>query len=335
MARLDAATQEESEAPELHKLRIRSGSAKMALTASLPETSNIGMPQPQQGASPNAHFLVGDTPAPAQLKSRWGNALGVSFAAHVVAFLLIVFVVMMPGVGGPKPAITDPNKYDLVWLVQPGPGGGGGGGGNKQIEPPRKAELPDKQKVTVPVTKPVTVEPLEKPKDPPPKLQELNIPAQATAAGVQRLPGVLSSMPSQPDTTSLGSGSGPGAGTGAGTGIGAGSGSGLGPGEGGGTGGGIYRLGSGISNPEPTYSPRPNYTADAMRAKVQGVVGLEAVVTANGTVGEVRITRSLDPHFGLDQEAIRTVKSWRFRPARKGGEPVAVWVDVELSFTLR
>ena len=72
-----------------------------------------------------------------------------------------------------------------------------------------------------------------------------------------------------------------------------------------------------------------------MRAKVQGVVGLEAVVTPTARLERLRITRSLDPHFGLDQEAIKTVKSWRFRPARKGGEPVAVWVDVELSFTLR
>jgi len=68
---------------------------------------------------------------------------------------------------------------------------------------------------------------------------------------------------------------------------------------------------------------------------VQGVVALEAVVKADGSVGQVRITRSLDPHFGLDEEAIRTVRSWRFRPAKKNGEPVDVWVDVELSFTLR
>ena len=307
----------------------------MAVTASIPERTNLGMAEPYQGASPNAHFLVGDTPAPTQLKSRWANALSVSFATHVVGFLILVFLMMMPGVAGPKLAVIDPNKYELTWIPQPGPGGGGGGGGNKQIEPPRQAQLPDKQKITVPVTKPPKVEPIEKPKEPPPKVQELNIPAQATASGVQRLPGVLSSMPSQPDTTSLGTGTGAGAGTGAGTGIGAGTGSGLGVGEGGGTGGGIYRLGSGISSPELTYGPRPSYTADAMRAKMQGVVGLEAVVTSSGTVGEVRITRSLDPHFGLDQEAIKTVKSWRFRPARKNGEPVSVWVDIELSFTLR
>ena len=80
------------------------------------------MPEPQQGASPNAHFLVGDTPAPAQLKSRWANALGVSFAAHVVAFLLIVFVVMMPGVGGPEPASHRSEQ------VRPGLAGAAGSG---------------------------------------------------------------------------------------------------------------------------------------------------------------------------------------------------------------
>jgi len=65
----------------------------------------------------------------------------------------------------------------------------------------------------------------------------------------------------------------------------------------------------------------------------QGLQEIENL--SDPTVGEVRITRSLDPHFGLDQEAIKTVKSWRFRPARKNGEPVSVWVDIELSFTLR
>jgi periplasmic protein TonB len=308
----------------------------MAATAAIPDPLKFGMPEKYEGASPNAHFLVGDTPAPALLKSRWGNGLSVSFITHALVFLAILFAAAwLPDVKSPIRAQNDPNKYDIIWLPQAGPGGGGGGGGNKQLEPPRKAEMPGKDKVTVPVTKPPKLEPLQKPQEKPPQIQELKIPAQVTSTGVQQLPGVLASMQSTPDTTSLGTGSQGGAGTGAGTGIGPGSGSGLGEGSGGGTGGGVYRLGSGISNPEPIYSPRPNYTADAMRAKVQGLVALEAVVKPDGSVGEVKITRSLDPHFGLDQEAIRTVKSWRFRPARRNGEPVPVWVDVELSFTLR
>jgi TonB family protein len=306
----------------------------MAVTASIPDPLKLGMPPLNQGASPNAHFLVGDTPAPAQLKSRWGNAFSVSALSHVVGFLLILFIATRLPATRPVTQGIDQTKYNIIWIPQPGPGGGGGGGGNKQIEPPRKVEAPGKEKITVPVTKPPKVEPLEKPKDITPPKQELNIPAQIASSGVQQLPGVIAN-PSPVATPSQGSGSLGGAGTGAGPGMGEGSGSGLGPGSGGGTGGGIYRLGSGISNPEPTYSPRPNYTADAMRAKVQGVVALEAVVKSDGSVGQVRITRSLDPHFGLDEEAIRTVRSWRFRPAKKNGEPVDVWVDVELSFTLR
>ncbi|PYR78663.1 MAG: hypothetical protein DMF86_05385 [Acidobacteria bacterium] len=72
-----------------------------------------------------------------------------------------------------------------------------------------------------------------------------------------------------------------------------------------------------------------------MRAKVSGTISLEAVVLPDGNVGEVRITRSLDPTFGLDQEAVRTVKSWKFRPGMRQGQPVAVWVIVEVEFTLR
>jgi protein TonB len=80
---------------------------------------------------------------------------------------------------------------------------------------------------------------------------------------------------------------------------------------------------------------KPNYTGDAMRAKLQGVVEMEAVVNADGSVGNVRITRSLDRTFGLDEEAIKAVKQWRFQPGMRKGQPVAVIVNVELTFTLR
>jgi len=56
---------------------------------------------------------------------------------------------------------------------------------------------------------------------------------------------------------------------------------------------------------------RPNYTAEAMRAKVQGVVRLEGVVLSDGTVGDVHVTRSLDSVFGLDQEAMKAAKRYR------------------------
>ena len=74
-----------------------------------------------------------------------------------------------------------------------------------------------------------------------------------------------------------------------------------------------------------------------MRAKLQGVVEMEAVVLPDGTVdpNRIKITRSLDSTFGLDQQAIIAVKQWRFRPGTYKGQPVPVLVNVELTFTLR
>jgi protein TonB len=95
------------------------------------------------------------------------------------------------------------------------------------------------------------------------------------------------------------------------------------------------KLGPGVESPRLVNGPKPSYTRDAKKKKIQGVVALEAVVLPTGKVGEVRVTRSLDKKYGLDLEAIRTVQRWEFEPATKDGKPVAVWVDVELSFTLK
>ena len=80
---------------------------------------------------------------------------------------------------------------------------------------------------------------------------------------------------------------------------------------------------------------KPQYTSDAMRAKVQGTVLLECVVRPDGSVGDVKVVRSLDPTFGLDQEAMKAARKWRFAPGHAQGEPVAVLVTIELTFTLR
>jgi TonB family protein len=124
-------------------------------------------------------------------------------------------------------------------------------------------------------------------------------------------------------------------GAGAGSGAGGGQGSGLEDGTGGGLGGGVYRPGSGVVNPRIVREVKPQYTSEAMRAKVQGTVLLECVVLADGTVGRVDVVRSLDPTFGLDLEAIKAARQWRFQPGTRFGEPVNVMVTIELTFTLR
>ena len=257
--------------------------------------------------------------------------VGASMAAHIAFAVLLVFAIRFAPQPSAAEFLPDNLPNDIVWLAEPGPGGGGGGGGNKMPEPPKKAELPGKDKITVPVEPKPTPKP-EPPKEPPPA-EQLLIPAQTMAAAENTLPGVI--QPSTTTTESQGAGTGGGAGTGSGQGIGSGQGSGLGPGFGGGTGGGAYRPGAGITLPVVIREVKPAYTADAMRAKVQGAVWLECIVMPDGSVGDVRVTRSLDPIFGLDQEAIKAAKQWRFRPGMRQGEPVPVIITIELSFTLR
>ena len=292
-------------------------------------------PRRPDATSRSAPLYVTDRPVElrftiAERKSGFG--VGASVAAHVAVGLIMVLAVRF----GPQPSaaefIPDAPINDIVWLATPGPGGGGGGGGNKAPEPPRKAELPGRDKLTVPVEKAPT--PTPEPPKPEPPPAELLIPAQTMAAAEQTLPGVI--QPSVPVVSeSQGAGSGGGAGTGTGQGIGSGQGSGLGAGFGGGTGGGAYRPGAGITLPVVLREVKPAYTADAMRAKVQGSVWLECIVLPDGSVGEVRVTRSLDPIFCLDQEAIKAAKMWRFRPGMRQGDPVPVIITIELTFTLR
>ena len=90
-----------------------------------------------------------------------------------------------------------------------------------------------------------------------------------------------------------------------------------------------------MTSPVLIREVKPNYTGEAMRARIQGIVTMEAVVLPDGSVGDVRITRSLDQQFGLDKEAIKTVKQWRFRPGMRLGQPVPVLIIIEMSFTLR
>jgi protein TonB len=261
---------------------------------------------------------------------RFGGALSVSLATHVGMVLLFLFIMSLPAA---PPAAKQPFQMptEIVWLDMKGPGGGGGGGGNKSPEPVRKAELPGKEKITVPAAKPPKLEP-EPPKEIPKPPAQLTIPAQTMATGVQELPGAISNLPTLP-TPSQGPGTGNGAGTGTGTGIGPGRGSGLGDGEGGGTGGGPYRPGSGVEPPRLLREVKATYTEEARRRGITGDVLMEVVVRRDGSVGDAHVLQGLG--YGLEERAISAVKQWRFAPAMRKGVPVDVLVEVAVEFTLR
>jgi len=98
---------------------------------------------------------------------------------------------------------------------------------------------------------------------------------------------------------------------------------------------GVFRAGPGVTIPRVLKEAKPQYTAEAMRAKIQGSVVLECVVKTDGTVGNVKVIRSLDATYGLDQEAIKAAQQWVFTPGTRNGQPVPVMVSIELTFTLR
>jgi protein TonB len=98
---------------------------------------------------------------------------------------------------------------------------------------------------------------------------------------------------------------------------------------------GVERPGQGIQDPQLVKDRKPAYTEGALNAGIEGNVQVEAVVGTDGTVGEVRVVKSLDKEYGLDQAAIDAVKGWQFKPGRKDGQPVPVLVTIDLSFKVR
>jgi protein TonB len=211
------------------------------------------------------------------------------------------------------------DKEDIpkfVFLPQPGPGGGGGG--SPAPAPPKPMEVPKHK-----MPDPVPVQPVPTPPPPPPvPVPTLTAPVETNAANlIQATGNNLVSLAAY-------------GGGGRGGGIGKGSGSGVGEGTGGGFGGGAYMPGNGVSDPVLVKKVEPQYTPEAMRAKIHGEVELEAVILPNGTVGDLRVSKSLDDKYGLDKAAMAAAKQWLFQPSMKDGQRVPVRVTLILTFRL-
>lgn len=282
-------------------------------------TPQTPMPSVEQTAAApgvvSSGWLAANSSYGAEPPRRLGAGLGASLALHgaLLGILLLVYALT------PQSAIDQiPDRFaNLVFMQVPGPGGGGGGSPEEAAPKPLEVPKP-KPPEPVPVAPPVPVV-IETP-PPPPQLVAPVITPNATTLQASGMSSVSLSR--------LG-------GSGAGRGAGRGTGAGLGEGEGGGTGGGIRQLGAGILNPKPLKEVPPAYTAEAMRAKIQGNVLLQVVILESGLVGDVKVIKSLDPN-GLDQEAIKAAKKWLFQPAvdAKTGKPVPVYAQLELNFRI-
>jgi periplasmic protein TonB len=105
-----------------------------------------------------------------------------------------------------------------------------------------------------------------------------------------------------------------------------------------GTGQTIASTGSGagltkFARPLGGYQTTPRYPESARRQGVEGITTLRFIVFATGRVGQIAVSRSAG-HVDLDRAAVEAVRTWRFDPARRGKEAVAVWVTLPVRFEL-
>jgi len=97
----------------------------------------------------------------------------------------------------------------------------------------------------------------------------------------------------------------------------------------------VYKVGKDVMAPVPIKQVKPDYTAEAKAARIEGMVQLDVTIKADGTVADVKVAKSLDEVLGLDKQAVNAAKQWTFKPATKDGKPVAVQVAVQMTFTLQ
>jgi len=79
---------------------------------------------------------------------------------------------------------------------------------------------------------------------------------------------------------------------------------------------------------------RPSYPAAPRRLGIQGTTLLRVQILSDGSIGDVLVEQSAG-HPDLDRAAADAVRAWRFEPARRGKDPVAMWVLLPVEFRLR
>ena len=278
------------------------------------------------------------TSKPVPVKDIWGfydykkSGATLSMIGHIIVISAILIGTYYLG----KKVVEKPRENVVLLapsldipVMKPAPtqsGGGGGGGDRDKFQAP-KGNIP--KPAMEQITPPAIVVRNDHPKL---AVQPTVVmpPEVKMAMNAPNLGNPTAAMPSGPPSN--GTGAGGGIGSGSGGGIGVGSGPGVGEGRGGGIGGSVFRVGGGVSAPKVTYQPDPEYSEEARKAKYQGVCVLSLIVGPDGKPRDVKVARSLG--LGLDEKAIEAVNQWKFEPAQKDGKPVAVAINVEVTFRL-
>jgi len=325
------------EAAELSSPRYAEGSKQLlamqaaerreATVFSVVETNADTRSGMKTGTSENVPFELAPTLFGAQFPVRRGSFMA-SVAVHTAALALVVTSGIWAASGRPeKPSVRTAVITDISYVLPAAAkdSHGGGGGGDRDILQASKGVPP--RFTPNQWAPPAIVVRNEQPR----------APVAPTVVGPPNLSFPQTSSIGDPFSkvsgpASNGAGSGGGIGSGDDGGVGTGVGPGVGPGSGGGYGGGPYVAGGGVSAPRAIYSPEPDYSEEARKAKYQGMVILQVVVDADGRSRDIRVARSAG--MGLDEKAIEAVRHWRFEPGTKDKRPVAVVVNVEVNFRL-
>ena len=256
---------------------------------------------------------------------RAGGAFGSAIAAHAIILLSVWGIARVDPAVALSPTATASAIGPFIFTGLASDGSGRSAGGNRSADPASLVRTRGSDARAIPVTArqslatPDTIAPEREPVP--------SLPVLPMNAGDLPQVGAVDGVPGPP-TDARGPGDG-----GSGTRSGSQGGPGDGPGDG--IGNGPYGIGNGVTAPDLVHRTQPQYSVDAMRAKLQGVAVLTGIVGVDGRLHDVRIARSLDATLGLDQEAIACVREWRFRPGTRQGKPVAVYVTIEVGFNLR
>jgi periplasmic protein TonB len=299
----------------------------------------LNRPYPRRPVGSNARPRVQRPAGPDAIWGQFNNYRSNGLVGSAIVHVVMLALILSAGIFGHE-VVQKEKPREEVTLIAPSPDtyalpvaktvvSGGGGGGDHDIVAPTKGRLPKPslQQITPPqvvihnVHPKLAVEPT------------VVVPPQVHMAN-NHLPNLgvptAAALPSAPPSN--GTGSGGGIGTGSGGGVGVGHGPGVGAGSGGGIGGGVYKVGGGISAPQPITTPDPEYTEEARNAKTQGTCILWLIVDDQGNPKDIRVVRGLG--YGLDAKAVAAVKQWKFHPAMKDGQPVNVQISVEVGFRL-
>jgi TonB family protein len=94
----------------------------------------------------------------------------------------------------------------------------------------------------------------------------------------------------------------------------------------------VFRVGGGVSAPVLITLVQPEYTEEARKNRLEGTVILYVEITPSGAATNIKVVRSLG--MGLDEKAVECVKKWKFKPGRKGDQPVTVQATIEVNFKM-